>query len=315
MSEDNKAQSGHRSSNYAKGELGGAAESMLSSLIKLRDSTDPADGATSEARKDLAAFDALMFAGTLVQATAQWAIDHQVGLALEGLDFVPLAGAKTSGLPDYIEARKKVDSHRHEIAGTQIGSPFTNPPGRKLTTDQRRAVAISLLRANVGGFPDGIAEELCEALEALAFGKVAPILQPVKGWRKAGLLRKREQLNAVCFALFRSGTGMKAGDAWEQIAQAYSVDRETLQGWRKDARKEFGTIHVARQEEYAANAASHIAEIRNSQPAKAFDMTQSHPRFGNAELLRSVERFKVAAQTEPAKARGTRRKLKAARAS
>ncbi|WP_107675412.1 hypothetical protein [Agrobacterium sp. LAD9] len=315
MSEDEKAQSGGRTYNYAKGELGGAAEAFLSNLVDLRDRTDPADGASSEIRKDLAAFDALILAGNLVQTTAQWAIDHQVGLALEGLDFVPLAGSKTRGLPDYIEARKKVDSHRHEIAGTEIGSPFTSPPGRKLTTDQRRAVAISLLRANVGGFPDGIAEELCEALEALAFGKVAPILQPVKGWRKAGLLRKREQLNAVCFALFRSGTGMKAGDAWQQIAQAYSVDRETLQGWRKDARKEFGIIHVSRQEEYATNAASHIAEIRNSQPAEAFDMLQNHPRFGNAELLRSVERFKVAVQTEPAKARGTRRKLKAARAS
>jgi hypothetical protein len=175
-----------------KGVPGSWASGVLEQLTNLRDETDPAGGDETARGKDLKAFHALQEAGNLVRAMAQWAIDHQIGLATEGLKFVPVGPNHTRSLPEYQQAREQGDSHAHEGIGVDFGLGHLAP----LTVQERREVLISLLRANVGGFPDAIAAELCSALEALSYGDVLPILQPVKEGRQAGLIELEEQLFA-----------------------------------------------------------------------------------------------------------------------
>ena len=91
-------------------------QTLIKQQVEARDKAHPNGGDETAKGKDLASFDALMQAGALTRAVAQWAIDHQIGLALEGLEFVPLVPQKTKRLPQYIEARSNVDSHRHELA-------------------------------------------------------------------------------------------------------------------------------------------------------------------------------------------------------
>src|SRR4051812_16233871 len=76
---------------YEDDELGDWADGLIKRLIELRDKTNPDKGSSAASGKDLAAFEALQCAGDLVKALAGWAIDHQIGLASHGLQFVPLA--------------------------------------------------------------------------------------------------------------------------------------------------------------------------------------------------------------------------------
>lgn len=280
-----------------KGEPGAWAEGTLARLVALRDATDPNGGDETAARKDMNAFHALQEAGNLVRATAQWAIDHQIGLATEGLRFVPLGPAQTRSLPEYQQAREQVDSHIHEGIGVDFGLGHLAP----LTVQERREILISLLRANVGGFPDGIAAELCLALEALSYGDVLPILQPIKGGRQAGLIELEEQLFAVCAVhLRRSSKMMSAADAEEVVAEAYGVKPGTLRTWESRLRTEFGRLRVSQRIGSAKNGGSQIAAIRKSEPKKAFEMLHENIWHGDEQMKKSAERYKAAqATTQP----------------
>jgi hypothetical protein len=94
---------------------------LIDRLCELEQRTDPKDGIKSAVGKDLASFEALHVAGKLIQALAGWALDHQVGLALEGLEFVPLQPSGTKDHPEYLAARKNVDDHVHEKSGGSLG--------------------------------------------------------------------------------------------------------------------------------------------------------------------------------------------------
>jgi hypothetical protein len=118
---------------------------LLGRLKTLYEQSHPAAGSESAKGKDGAAFDALKIAGSLVEAVAGWALDHQVGLALKGLEFVPLQPSGTKQHPDYLKARQTVDDHIHEKTGA-AALDFDSTVARKLL--------INLLRANSGGFTD-----------------------------------------------------------------------------------------------------------------------------------------------------------------
>ena len=88
--------------------------SLLNRLAELERRSDPSGGTNSAKGKDLAAFDALETAGELVRTVAGWAIDHQAGLAVEELSFVPLRPSQTKQHPQYRAQRDAVDDHKHE---------------------------------------------------------------------------------------------------------------------------------------------------------------------------------------------------------
>jgi hypothetical protein len=122
---------------------------LIDQLRELERKTDPKSGAQSAKGKDLAAFSALEIAGNLVNALVGWALDHQAGLALEDLEFVPRGTSKTKKHPDYQTSRSMVDDHRHERNGGKEFGPikivralsFAENAGKNQDDAQRRGFA------------------------------------------------------------------------------------------------------------------------------------------------------------------------------
>ena len=147
---------------------------MVERLDELERKTRPSRGDTSAEQKDLAAFEALQFAGDLVRYVAGWAIDHQIGLAAGNLKFVPLQPSGTKSHPQYLSERSIVDSHAHEKAGA------VRPQGDDGGALVARKSSMNLLRANPGAMPSWLQRKTIEGLEALDYGEVQPMLDPVK---------------------------------------------------------------------------------------------------------------------------------------
>jgi hypothetical protein len=137
---------------------------LIERLGELEKQTRPSGGMEASKGKDLAAFDALELAGELVAHIAGWAIDHQIGLAAKGWQFVPLQPSGTKNHPEYIENRSLVDSHEHERVGAQQRYGSHDP------AFLRKCLA-NLVLLNSGGWPHWLCEELAEAIETLEYGE------------------------------------------------------------------------------------------------------------------------------------------------
>jgi hypothetical protein len=226
---------------------------LIDRLRKLEQRTDPKDGQNSAKGKDLAAFEALSVAGELVNALAGWALDHQVGLALKNLEFVPLqpSGTKdhpagTKDHPEYLAGRKNVDDHVHEKNGSSLGA---------LDPIAARKLLINLLRANSGGFHPMLQGMAIEALEALDYGEVQPMLAETKGGDKRTLAVRRLELRAIAFVEYRYRRGSRKYKAQQQVADALGVEKDTIKSWELRLRTDLGDLAVSRTISLARNAA------------------------------------------------------------
>ncbi len=63
--------------------------------------------------KNFAALEALQSAGRLVEEPAGWAFDHQIGLALSELKFVPRQPSGTRDHPDYLRIKPSANAREN----------------------------------------------------------------------------------------------------------------------------------------------------------------------------------------------------------
>ena len=148
---------------------------LLRHLAELEKKTNPSGGAESAIAKDLRAFDALQTAGELVRAVAGWALDHQFGLASQGLQFIPLQPSGTKDHAEYLEQRARVDSHEHECNGAAASRKPTVEP------DIVRRLLINLLLPNPGAFPFCVQQNTIEALSS-TLAKNLPVHRAREMW-------------------------------------------------------------------------------------------------------------------------------------
>jgi hypothetical protein len=175
-----------------------------------------AQSAGGSVGKDARAARALAIAGAMVESLAGWAIDHQVGLAVNEVVYEPL---DLSPSPD-----SDADDPRHEQAGAAYD--WSNP------IINRRALA-NLLATNPGGFPYRLALEAALCLEALDLDQTLPILEHRKpGVDDAPCTLAQLRLSAIGHVAFFHGAGSDRADAEYKVAQAYSARTETLRHWR-----------------------------------------------------------------------------------
>jgi hypothetical protein len=227
----------------------GYIDALITRLRRLAERSDPQAGAESARGKDLRAFEALETAGELVSALAGWAICHTVGLAQHDLGFVPLQPMQTRTDPQYLKALTAIDSHDHEVTGAgTIDAP-------RLV---RRAL-INLLKGNSGGWPSDLRRIVIAALEGLDYGKPSPIFAPIKESRKAGLTKLHHQLKAICFVEYRTKRNIKKYRAQQEVANAFGVERETVDTWADRLLKEenLGQLEVSRSIAFAHNRATY----------------------------------------------------------
>ena len=187
------------------------AHFLIEHLLDLRFETDPAEGTATEEFKDLKAFQTLESLGKLTAGLGDWAINHEVGLAIAELGFVPWVAWSGQQSPEFLAARAQANNHRHEEAGLAAkrcdleairkGQPAVSDP------NLQRRILINLLTANVGGFPRGTAAVLATALKALSYNEVLPILEPKKKGLKVGFREIQAQLETIAFLEYRVALG------------------------------------------------------------------------------------------------------------
>jgi hypothetical protein len=230
---------------------------LLLRLHKLENETNPAGGDRTAEGKDQRAFAALLYAGELVRAVAGWALDHQYGLALAGLQPVPRASSDIYRLPQYVQAKKEVDNHEHErVGGAARTVHWLN---RDAKTSRRHLV--NLLLANPGGFEPQLAFEAAEALKALDFGEVLPFAKKETTGRHHGYRELYLQLKAICFVEYRMRRfGVKKFKAQEEVADAFGLSTDGLRSWEKRLREKLGFLEVARAISTARNMAANARE-------------------------------------------------------
>jgi hypothetical protein len=264
---------------------------FLPLFLDLQARTDPTSTEDTAKGKNLAALRALEWSGRLVEALAGWAIDHQIGLASEGLAFVPLQPSGTKDHPQYLEARADVDDHRHEYAGAALRA---SPDGLTDPTAARRLV-INLLRANPGGFPPAVAKMLMDALQDLEYGRVHPLLAPNKASRKVSRDEQQLQLSAVAFINYRVAHGKTKARASQEVADAYGVSREAILTWEKRLREELGSLAVSRRISFARNAASWAeAEQKAAYTGSEIDRSSEwDERYGEKALQRAAQSYRA----------------------
>ena len=211
---------------------------------KLRDlerRTDPKDGARSAEGKDFAAANALLIAGDLVNALAGWALDHQAGLALKDLKFVPLSTAKQPEHPDNSNVRPTDDDHRYEWYGRN----WVGRDGGPIDPIVARKWLKNLLRALPGIFNPELQRIVLWALDACDYGEIQPMLRATKSGRKVNWTILRLQLRAITLVKQRETRGMKKFKALQEVAGAFGVSVHTIRTWERRLRTEFGHSEVA----------------------------------------------------------------------
>lgn len=247
---------------------------QVARLFRLAECTDPELG-TDPHRKDAHAFEALRIMSWLCEVLAGWAADHEVGLAIEGRQFLVNGPLDARKLPGFIEDQAEVDSHRHEIVGRNIRRYRTD-----VAPEAMRLAILNVLRTGIGGLPPSINTSLTDAIEALGLGEVQPLLKAKKSSRKVTLRQLRLQLRAIGFIAYRQALGASQFAAIEDIASAYGVSFDTVRGWEPRIRKELGSRRVDNERIGAKNLASHVLLARKQHlKGQPFDAAASS--FGN----------------------------------
>ena len=226
---------------------------LIEGLIRLRQETDPRGGEGSAKDKDSKAFMALRFASELVETLAGWAIDHQVGLAMEGREFASVAPHDAPDLPEYVEARTAADDHRHELAGRPLRE--ARRASDQMEPDVARQALLNLLLPNPGGFPNCLTQMVSEALRALDYNESLPILKPRAAGRKVSFRTEQLQLKAICIVAYQVARGSKKVVALQKVGDALAVDPGTLIKWEQRLR-ESDRLGVARALSHARAAAA-----------------------------------------------------------
>jgi hypothetical protein len=229
---------------------------LLDRLDELEKTTRPSDGESSTERKDLKAMDSLTLAGHLVAHVAGWAVDHSVGIAFEGMKFVPLQPNKTKEHPQYLAELAAVNRHEHE----HVAGVFKQDLNRQIDPFVARRALLNLLKPNSGAFPGWVTSALFSAIEALDYGEVHEILKPVKLGNKVGLTELRLQLRAVAAVYYRRRLGMTREKALEEVGAGINASPETILSWEKRLKNEFGRLHVERTIAFAQNHASWVED-------------------------------------------------------
>ena len=257
---------------------------MIDNLMFLELETHPYAGSASD--KDHKSRLALLHAEELVERLAGWAIDHQVGLVLEGLP----KGAATPFDGKITPAQEMADDHRHESRGSDYDF-----------TDSRlnRRIMAALLFANPGAFPIELAIEADKALLALDVGEVHALVRPRQVSGQEGRTLTKWILRGWALLHFEFLRGMKVDrtTALRSVAKAYGVATTTIISWGSDApRRLLGVMPIVEMKRYARNVgarAHHLADtgIRTAEEKNRFERLQR--RYGKDRLIEHGNNFKA----------------------
>lgn len=214
---------------------------VLDRLDKLEQQTRP--DTTDASLKDLKAFQALESASFLIEYIAGWALDHQMGLAMNELSFVPLQPSQTRDSKDYHAARARVDTHEHEYIGGRLLLDELDPV-------VARHYVANLLRA-MGHLR--IPRNFYSALLALDYGETLPPVAPIKSTKRSGLTELYCKLQAICFVEYEYMKGMRKENSRKIIAKEFRTAERSVAGWEEQIGQFLSPLLIASEKATASN--------------------------------------------------------------
>ena len=265
-------------------------KSLVDDLLELERKTTPDHDTETEDDKDLAAFRALETAGILVEEIAGWAIDHQIGLALSALEFVPRQPSGTRNHHGFLHDKATADSHEHEARGSAYFEHDSSTIQRD-TRAERRMLA-NLLQMNPGGFPSELAHRAVEALKALDLGETQSLLQAEKaGLDRNAYSRRQLELRALAHVEYMTAKGMKKYKAQETVGEAYGRSASTVRDWEYRLRKSLGGLEVSRALSFARNSGKNTDAAkkgRGPRPSARSSVMLYESRYGEDALQQNA---------------------------
>jgi transposase-like protein len=254
---------------------------MLLQLDQLERQTDPQhpDG---EYDKDASANKALRIVSDLCDYVSGWAMDHKIGLAIEGIGNIPDLPARMR-TPDYDELRKSASSHRHEAAGQS----------RDLTSGVQRKALSNIFNAIAASRRETLFDPLAEALQALEFGERLPLFQAPKDGRKRQFRELRLQLYALCFIEYKDALGSPKNELQSEVAETFGVSFHTVRGWDRQLRTQLDPFYLAN----ALSRARICGEADRENDSTSFDrfwgraaLSEWGAQFKSVQRLRKAQK-------------------------
>jgi hypothetical protein len=206
--------------------------------------------------KDGMVQEALARCGWLVQHLAGWAIDHQRGLAIRGLENVY---PYEMNMPAHEKAKAVVDDHEHEAIGA-VNRATALPVGadRKYLINILEPLRFGLDLPTMTTF----------GLRALDFGEVVPLFQKAHSNTKRRYREQILKLRAIQYVEYEHSKGVKLTSAQEVAASCFNVEAGTIRSWSYRLPKTLGAIFFEREMSFARDS------------GKKFKKDHPHPQFG-----------------------------------
>jgi hypothetical protein len=239
-----------RSRNWSADKLRAHVLTIIDQVLLLARDTDPRKGSESERGKDLKAWKTLVHMREISETIAGWAIHHQAGLAINGLQHMnPASSAEMAENPEYKATLELLNSHANEAAGRACDDI-------ELNSDTAQRILASCLAANPAGISQTLNGRLVSALRALEFGETLDLLKEVDvPYKKVRWEELQHQLRAVALIEYRFRRGFRKKEAQKEVAADFGVDEDAIRRWESSARKDLGNLVVINALDGARNAA------------------------------------------------------------
>jgi hypothetical protein len=276
------------------------AAELADDFLSRREGTNPTAGPATEIKKDVKAFLVLNDMRAYFSMFADWALNHQVGLALERMGFVPPNPSGTQERPEYLEKRAAVDVHKHEIAGAEFDfSAYTSGDVPRNPAFERQLL-INILGSISTSNPvvNLVFHRAVDALHALDFGEMDPLFQAQSstGLTQPAYSRMRAQLQALAHVeyLFQRQDRRGKGNIMEEVTDAFGVSLSAMKDWEKDLRGKLGHLQVSRELSFAKNAAlKAMSALDKKDGAEAMNDYRYHDdKYGKEAMIRSGNAYK-----------------------
>lgn len=252
-------------------------QTHIDALLELESASHPINGPVPD--KEMLSIDALMHAGELVNLLAGWAIDHQIGLVLNGVEGFPWPKGDD-------EARLKAANHEHEESGSAREG---------LTPELIREIAIAVMsRAPL--LPEGFNHILAEGLQSLEFGETPKFLSPKSQQRKRNYTLWHFRHQAILHISYFRGRGYRKGKATELVAGAFGCSPETVISWEKSLPKRFGAQKVKFEKALVRAFGEGVERRQNTIPKGPHDeeyIASKELEYGSEKLALNSRDYKA----------------------
>ena len=238
--------------------------SIIDRLDVLERETRPSSGDATSNDKDLKSREAIACAADLILYLAGWAIDHQQGVAMRGLKSYGQAPTpEPMSDSTYVDEKKALDSHENERVAVE-----SNKRGRDLPPERQREFSVQMVEL-LGDyiFP----KSLAEALRALDFGEVQPILQKAEG-DKRNYTERTAQLRALEYIEFETAKGTLKNTARQMVGSHFKFGVEAIRKWEAPVREALGGSLVSRALLTARQDGELIKRIKMRPDASQFQL-------------------------------------------